>query len=173
MYVFVIKQIFLALLAEDNDDVSPPENFRCLSVVPTQEDILTGGRPFIRKNKVSGAYKDAEHYLDVQFRLLREDFQRPLREGITEFLERSCSHKIGALQDIHVYNGVRLLYPVFTSRGIRCKVEFDNSKLKKVRWENSKRLIFGSLLCLSSDHFENIVFATVANRELSEIRRVS
>ena len=173
MYVFVIKQIFLALLAEDNDDVSPPENFRCLSVVPTQEDILTRGRPFIRKNKVSGAYKDAEHYLDVQFRLLREDFQRPLREGITEFLERSCSHKIGALQDLHVYNGVRLLYPVCTSHGIRCKVEFDNSKLKKVRWENSKRLIFGSLLCLSSDHFENIVFATVANRELSEIRRVS
>jgi len=28
-----------------------------------------------------GGYEDAEHYLDVQFRLLREDFIRPLRSG--------------------------------------------------------------------------------------------
>lgn len=29
-----------------------------------------------------GAYQSVEHYLDVQFRLLREDYFGPLREGI-------------------------------------------------------------------------------------------
>jgi len=156
-----------------NDDVNPPENFRRLSVVPTQEDILSGGRPFLRRNKIDGSYNDVEHYLDVQFRLLREDFVRPLREGITQLMERLGSAKIDAYQDIRLYNNVRLLYPVCTSNGLRYRIKFDNSKLRHVRWENSKRLIFGSLMCLSKDNFESVLFATVANRELWSIRQVS
>jgi len=157
-----------------NDDVNPPEDFRRLSVVPTQEEILSGGRPFLRRNKIDGSYNDAEHYLDVQFRLLREDFMRPLREGIAQLLERLGSSKIGThQQDIRLYNDVRLLYPVCTSNGLRYRIKFDNSKLRHVRWENSKRLIFGSLVCLSKDNFDSCVFATVANRELWNMRRVS
>ncbi len=163
----------LYFVAGKNDDLNPPEDFRRLSVVPTQEDILSRGRPFLRRNKVDGSYHDAEHYLDVQFRLLREDFVRPLREGIAQLLERIGSPNIGALQDIRVYNNVQLLYPVCTSNGIRHRIRFDNTKLRHVRWENSKRLIYGSLICLSKDKFDSFVFATVANRELSDITRVS
>jgi len=134
---------------------------------------LSGGRPFLRRNKIDGSYNDVEHYLDVQFRLLREDFVRPLREGIAQLLERLGSSKIGAHQDIRLYNNVRLLYPVCTSNGLRYRIKFDNSKLRHVRWENSKRLIFGSLMCLSKDNFESVLFATVANRELWSIRQVS
>ena len=156
-----------------NDDVNPPEDFRRLSVVPTQEDILSGERPFLRRNKIDGSYNDVEHYLDVQFRLLREDFVRPLREGIAQLLERLGSAKIDAYQDIRLYNDVRMLYPVCTSNGVRYRIKFDNSKLRHVRWENSKRLIFGSLMCLSKDNFESFLFATVANRDPSNIKQVS
>ena len=159
-----------------NDDANPPEDFRWLSVVPTQEDILSEGRPFLRRNKIDGSYNDAEHYLDVQFRLLREDFVRPLREGIAQLLERMGSTRIGALQslqDIRVYSNVRLLYPVCTSNGIRYRIKFDNSRLRHVSWENSKRLIFGSLICLSKDNFNSFVLATVADRELWDISWVS
>jgi len=162
--------------AEMNDDVDPPNSFRWLSVVPTQEDILSEGRPFLRRNKIDGSYNDAEHYLDVQFRLLREDFVRPLREGIAQLLERMGSTRIGApqsLQDIRVYSNVRLLYPVCTSNGIRYRIKFDNSRLRHVSWENSKRLIFGSLICLSKDNFNSFVLATVADRELWDISWVS
>ena len=162
--------IFLAGL---NDDANPPENFRWLPVVPNEEDILSGERPFLRKNKIDGSYHNPEHYLDVQFRLLREDFVRPLREGISRLLERVGSSKIDTNQDIRLYNDVRVLYPVCTSNGVRYRIKFDNSKLRHVRWENSKRLIFGSLMCLSKDNFDSLVFATVANRELWNIRRVS
>ena len=162
--------IFLAGL---NDDANPPENFRWLPVVPNEEDILSGERPFLRKNKIDGSYHNPEHYLDVQIRLLREDFVRPLREGISRLLERVGSSKIDTNQDIRLYNDVRMLYPVCTSNGVRYRIKFDNTKLRHVRWENSKRLIFGSLMCLSKDNFDSLVFATVANRELWNIRRVS
>ena len=169
-------EISLYFLAEMNDDVDPPDDFRRLSVVPTQDDILQEGRPFLRRNKIYGSYNDVEHYLDVQFRLLREDFMRPLREGIAQLLERMGSARFGSfqsLQDIRVYSNVRFLYPVCTSNGIRYRIKFDNSKLRHVQWKNTKRLIFGSLICLSKDNFESFVLATVADRELSEIRRVS
>lgn len=167
------SNICQSCLAGENDEVNPPGNFRELSVIPTQEDILTGERPFLRRNKIDGSYHDAEHYLDVQFRLLREDFVRPLREGIAKLLERIGSAKIGALQDIRVYKDVRLLYPVCTSNGLRYKIKFDNTRLRHVRWENSKRLIFGSLMCLSKDKFDSFIFATVANRDLKELKQVS
>lgn len=34
-----------------------------------------------------------------------------------------------------------------------------------VRWQNSKRLLYGSLVCLSSDNFESFLFATVSDRD--------
>ena len=162
-----------SVIAGENDDLDPPDNFREYSVIPTQQDILTGERPFLRRNKTDGSYNDAEHYLDVQFRLLREDFVRPLREGIAKLLERIGSAKIGALQDIRVYKDVRLLYPICTTDGLRYRIKFDNTRLRNVRWENSKRLIFGSLMCLSKDKFESFVFATIANRDLKELKQVS
>jgi hypothetical protein len=59
-----------------------PENFRLLSVVPTVEELVTDAKPFVRTNIVQGAYRSADHYLDVQFRLMKEDFVAPLRDGI-------------------------------------------------------------------------------------------
>ena len=179
MFVFLVysctDEISRYFLAEMNDDLDPPGNFRWLSVVPTQEDILSEGRPFLRRNKIDGSYNDVEHYLDVQFRLLREDFMRPLREGMAQLLERMGSARIDSLQslqDIRVYSNVQLLYTECNSNGIHYQIKFDNSKLRHVRWENSKRLIFGSLMCLSKDKFESFVFATVANRDLKELKQV-
>ena len=134
---------------------------------------MTGERPFLRRNKTDGSYNDAEHYLDVQFRLLREDFVRPLREGIAKLLERIGSAKLSGLQDIRVYKDARLLYPVCTTDGLRYKIKFDNTSLRNVRWENSKRLIFGSLVCLSKDMFESFVYATIVNRDPKELKQVS
>lgn len=65
-------------LAEEQE---PPNNFRELSVLPSREDIMED-RPYLRANLIKGNYRDIEHYLDIQFRLLREDCFGPLREGI-------------------------------------------------------------------------------------------
>ena len=154
---------------------TPPECFRSLSVIPTREDIFIDKRPFLRKNKIEGRYDNGEHYLDVQFRLLREDFIRPLRDGIQQLLVMGNhrSSKDDRLLDVRVYENAVILDPEFTSNGVTYKIRFDVSRFRGVQWENSKRLIFGSLLCLSKDNFESFAFATVADRDRVNIVSVS
>lgn len=59
-----------------------------MNIVPKFHDILSDQTSqFLRRNITNGAYNDVYHYLDVQFRLLREDFLKPLRDGVLEFRE--------------------------------------------------------------------------------------
>lgn len=145
----------------------PPDNFRELSIFPTLRDIQEKN-PFLRKNIISGGYRDLDTYLDVQFRLLREDFVRPLRRGI-ETLKEGLKLGIGKVQneDIRVYHEARVLFPEIapTLQGITHQIQFSLEELRNIRWENSKRLIFGSLVCLSYDNFQSLLFATIANRD--------
>ena len=149
-------------------------NFRHLSVIPTLRDISIDQSGSLRKNKIKGRYHNIEHYLDVQFQLLREDFLRPLRDGIKHYREHNNrSYPNDLYQDVRIYDNVKILRPICTSSGVRYKIRFDTRKFVDVQWENSKRLIFGSLLCLSTDNFENFVFATVAERNVKEVEKVS
>ncbi|XP_019640287.1 PREDICTED: NFX1-type zinc finger-containing protein 1-like [Branchiostoma belcheri] len=154
---------------------TPPDDFRELSVIPTFEDIHTDKEPFLRPNIVRGRYPDVDTYLDVQFRLLREDFVRPLREGISEFLDmrrRGLGHD-RRLQDIRVYHDVHVVHPICTNSGIVYRIQFDAARLRGVRWRSTKRLIFGSLLCLSKDEFKTMFFVTVANRDPKQLEQGS
>ena len=54
-------------------------------------------RAFLRPIKKEGSYDDTSQYLDVQFRLLKEDLVYPLREGIKE-LVASVNNKKHDLQ---------------------------------------------------------------------------
>jgi hypothetical protein len=65
----------------DHADLEPPNDFTEMTIVPTFADIITDQKSFLRKNITNGAYQNVHHYLDVQFRLLREDYLCPLREG--------------------------------------------------------------------------------------------
>lgn len=160
---------------EDESQLKPPENFRDVSVIPKAEDLKIHNKPFLRVNVVDGSYKDQEHYLDVQFRLLREDFILPLREGIRQ-LQRDyralgatgSSHRNHA-QDVQVYRDVRVLYPVCSGKGMVYRIRFDvfHHSVRRVKWDKFKLLKFGSLLCLSrsADSFYTPLFATVENRD--------
>ena len=148
--------------AEPED--APPEPFTDLSVLPVGEEMRKSSKDiFLRSNKVKGHYNNWEHYFDVQFRLLREDFIRPLRNGIDDYCMKGPSHRPS---DIRVYNGAKILNPVCLFTGIAFQVRFDVSKLGRVNWEHSRRLIFGSLLCLSNDKFDRcFLFASVVKRD--------
>ena len=70
------------------------------------------------------------------------------------------------ISDIRVYENSRILNPVCLFTGIGFQIKFDASKFQSVKWEHSKRLIFGSMLCLSDDNFHNrILFVTVVKRD--------
>ena len=154
--------------------IRPPDDFRQLSVIPEHKDLCIGVEPFLRPNVVTGRYPDVDAYLDIQFRLLREDFFRPLREGLQEFKNQvegkaQCSkYRRIRLDNLRLYQDVRLVN-CHTDRDEQTHYTLQFSGMKGIRWENSKRLIFGSLLMLSVDNFDTFLLFTVTGRNLKSL----
>ncbi|KAJ7380472.1 NFX1-type zinc finger-containing protein 1 [Desmophyllum pertusum] len=171
------RKIESARKQEDQSTLTPPENYREISVIPQAADLNIHHKPFLRVNVVDGSYKDQEHYLDVQFRLLREDFILPLREGIRQLqkdrgaLGASAANHSNHAQDVQVYRDVTVLYPVCSGKGMVYRIRFDafDRRLRHVNWDKCKLLKFGSLLCLSTDDFYTPLFATIENRNPREL----
>lgn len=51
------------------------------------------------------------------------------------------------------------------------KVQFFNKEFKAIRWDKSKRLLVGSLLLFTSDFFKTSYYATVAGRNVDELKK--
>ncbi|KAM3664102.1 NFX1-type zinc finger-containing protein 1 isoform 1-T1 [Ammospiza maritima maritima] len=163
-------------LRADNCTFMQPQDgqagsYRFMSICPTYDEIHGNEKPFLRPNFVSGKYESTSIYLDTHFRLLREDFVRPLREGIMEVLQNLQDRNLRKrkFDDVRIYFDARIIAPSCTPTGIAYKVQFDTKPLRFVQWQNSKRLLYGSLVCMSQDHFETFLFATVSNRNAAEL----
>ncbi|KAL4624352.1 NFX1-type zinc finger-containing protein 1-like [Arapaima gigas] len=163
-----------------NEDVAPPGegDFRTIAIYPSPEEIHQNEKPFLRPNIISRSYPSSEIYLDTHFRLLREDFVRPLRDGIRQLLQSYQDQNQGLapmkprrFDDIRIYLDTRIIVPRCTPTGIAYKVQFDARPLKFVRWQNSKRLLYGSLVCLSRDNFDTLLFATVSDRSPEDLQK--
>lgn len=65
-------------------------------------------------------YEDVLDYLDVQFRLFREDFVATIREGIKAVRANPVRARYGKLRsgDCKVYNGFHIKRIKFTRDGI-------------------------------------------------------
>ncbi|XP_069507285.1 NFX1-type zinc finger-containing protein 1 [Ambystoma mexicanum] len=150
-----------------DSEANDQDSYRTITIYPTYNEIHKNDRPFLRPNMLSGRYDSTSIYLDTHFRLLREDFVRPLREGIMELLESFEDQGLRKrrFDDIRIYFDTRIIAPLCSYSGIVYKVQFDTKPLKFVRWQNSKRLIYGSLVCMSKDNFETFLFATVSDRD--------
>ncbi|XP_013164299.1 PREDICTED: NFX1-type zinc finger-containing protein 1-like [Papilio xuthus] len=152
------------------DDGDPPENFRELSVVPSQKDLLEQ-RPFVRPNIVDGAYRDQEHYLDVQFRLLREDCFGPLREGINQHIKEPMKKKY---DHIRVLRNVVFVEPFLSQlqSGYLVRVSSkDMARFRKTNWKNSKRFMFGSLVLFTKDNCKTFIVGTILDRDVKYLSK--
>ncbi|XP_060843722.1 NFX1-type zinc finger-containing protein 1-like [Rhopalosiphum padi] len=153
----------------------PPENFRELTVYPTAID-LEYGEPFLRPNISKGAYQNVEHYLDVQFRLLREDFIAPLREGIHFYKElindQRQPQRRKKINNIRIYRDVE-----FQKKGefVRDKygysINFDIKKKLKINWEMAKRFMYGSLLLFTVNDFKTFFLGIVLERKIELLKQ--
>ncbi|KAK6982096.1 NFX1-type zinc finger-containing protein 1-like isoform X2 [Biomphalaria glabrata] len=155
-------------LFQHKDTDTPSENFLEVPVIPTTSDLLNDSKPFLRKAVLKGGYKDAEHYLDVQFRLMRVDFMTPLKNGLKE-LRKKKEFNGFRCSDVRLYHNVKILQTVVTT-GYNHYIQFDVARCKRVDWENTDRLMNGALVCLSKDGFKTIIVATVVMRKSEEIQ---
>ena len=163
-----LKQVKRGNPEEANWDNS---EYRSIQILPQWNEVCEAQKPpRLRKNIVSGGYQNWLHYYDIQFRLLREDFMAPLRNGVCDYLNGTRGRK---LKNVRVYKNVLVREPVFRDSGICYNIKLDFSSMRRhCNWEHSKRLLFGSLLCLSpdNDHFtDEVYFATVTDRDPKKI----
>ncbi|CAF1167216.1 unnamed protein product [Rotaria sordida] len=148
-----------------NDIGQPPNDYRQLHIVPDLMELLSEQRQYLRKNIVDGVYENAEQYLDIHFRLLREDFIGPLRDGIQQHLFKVKSKNY----NVRIYENVQSLGSRLTPRnGIVYDLRLDAKLASRIRWANSRRLIYGNLLLLTFDNFHSCVFVTVEDRSQLE-----
>ena len=155
------------------DDERDDSEFRLVPVLPEWKEInRDNGIPDeVRPNKIDTPYKDWLQYYDIQFRLIREDFIAPLRRGVATFLQGQR----GKNRDVKTYSGAVIVSQLTTkNQGICFRVKFDVSGFQRVKynWEQSKRLIFGSLLCfipMGKVSENDIMFATVADRDSGDL----
>ncbi|OQR79981.1 NFX1-type zinc finger-containing protein 1-like [Tropilaelaps mercedesae] len=155
-------------------------DFRDVSVLPTLED-LKERTPYLRPNVTEGAYASITDYLDIQFRLLREDLVAPLRVGVQRYRKVAQERKKGlirgslrSIDDVHFFTGVR----IDKEASRRCSLNPDQRVFRlafrdwtNIDWEHSSRLMNGSLIGVSSDDFSTVLFATVAQRVPNLLQR--
>lgn len=150
-------------------DLQPPNDYREIDVYPTVLELTTHERPFLRPNIVDRPYMHIKQYFDIQFRLLREDFVRPLREGICKYIEDPKTKKI---DDIKIHPKVRFLKPENVNEQNCYRVLFDpdiNRRKRKINYEHSRRFMFGALLCFTNNKFEGILFGKVVQRDVKDL----
>lgn len=148
-------------------NATPPEDFRVLSVYPTPFD-MNYQRPFLRPNITKGAYQSVEHYLDVQFRLLREDFIAPLREGIKCYKENNTnrSERPKRINNIRIYRNVQFNEEkIFVQDKLGYLINFNKNNKLKINWDISKRLMYGSLLLFTVNEFNDFFIGIVLGRD--------
>lgn len=149
-------------------EIKAPDNFRDMEIIPTKEDFMCQ-TAFLKQNLVQGSYRDCEEYLDVQFRLLREDFIDPLRTGIFEYIESvNTPNPKRKFSNVRIYSKVQFVGSYASRDRIGYQIGFDyDKKLPKViNWEYNKRFKVGSLLLFSQDDFKTFYLATIIDRNI-------
>lgn len=144
-----------------------------MKIEPSEEELLTSTLtlPF---NLVGKRYGSILAYLETHFQLLRGDFLESLRSGIQSYARQvqSSAHRRAVLLDgVRVYRNVQLAGLRCGSLGMESCISFDAQNAKGISTNNnSKALMFGSLVCFSDDGFRSVKgCATVSNRKDSEV----
>lgn len=149
----------------------PPEYFKELSIMPSEQDLFFPVN-FLRRNKSVGKYMDLDHYLDVQFRLYREDCISPLRDALSEFLVKQKENRRFRLENGLIYRDVQIVQQKTSlDSGEVFEIKLDKEHCRRINLIKSKRLIYGSLLLLSFDFFKTISLAVVAECDRETLQK--
>ncbi|KAK5170579.1 uncharacterized protein LTR77_005167 [Saxophila tyrrhenica] len=168
---------------EDAESPADGGSWLRLPAIPTSSELLdlnTGddsdslNNVEIATNRPRGAWDSKEDYLGAHYELLREDAVRPLREAVQRVKFSPQSKEDAFNGSIGIYEKVHICSVKCSPRGIAIRVTFSLFRAgKKILWEQSKRLISGSLVVLTpaDDQFKTkAIVATVAARPLDGLR---
>ncbi|XP_033104281.1 NFX1-type zinc finger-containing protein 1-like [Anneissia japonica] len=134
-------------------------SFRNIPIYPETHELRMIENQYLEPNRIGEGYKNAEHYLKVQFHLLREDMVRSLRGSIASYINL---HPDDA-GNLWVYKEATFCKMSTSEYGIAHTIKFKSTNRS---WR--KRLKFGAIVCISADRFQTIYVAVVVNRDQVE-----
>ncbi|KAH1177640.1 hypothetical protein KIL84_011342 [Mauremys mutica] len=144
------------------------EDFHTIPIFPTPEEIFVDPGQKLKRNLPVGKYAGDAAYLDTHFRLLREDFVRPLRAGISaHFSLRNVFGGAGKQRGLRVYRNVQLATVGTSPVGAMYMARFQAPQGSS--HTSSKRLLSGSLTCLISSDCGQVLFGTVVGGNRPEL----
>lgn len=145
-------------VAEDCAEILEASHYQEMPILPTSAEMIGHCAFEVQENMQT--YEKCVDYIQTHFMLLREDYIEPLRSGIKLYMQGRHSPK-----DLHVYTGVKVVGVLSTWEGLVYRIELRQEEIRRVSWEKSKQLMYGSLLCFSDDDFSSLIWATVWRRD--------
>lgn len=135
-----------------------PQCYKSLSIYPVITDI-TAKKVSLSPSIMKGSYDNIEHYIDVQFRLLREDIIAPMREGIQSYkiMNDLNQKRVTKMPNMRIYFEAKITKKYYKEKETFL-VHFFTKEDCSI---NSKKFMFESLLVFSDDNFNSMFFATV------------
>ncbi len=158
-----------------------PAHWTGFREIPTSAEIFDEGRKQhedaveIDENIVAGPYPSREDYLQRHYLLLREDGLAPLRDVISEVQVSPYMMEKDSENNAYIYERVYLTGFTFARTGIAARFTFSLKRVgKQINWEQSKRLITGTMVALTPANapFKDICrVAVVAARPLAGLQQ--
>ncbi|XP_077302471.1 NFX1-type zinc finger-containing protein 1-like [Arctopsyche grandis] len=134
-----------------------PDDFRNHNIIPDVVE-LSKNPVFLRANIVDDTFESAHHYLDIQFRLMKEDYMAGIRNTIGMFRSNILSHtEKYDYEGGRFFRGVRLVKMKKFRYRIGILVSIDMPLINRT----PNPFLTGSLLFFSKDTFDSWFFGTV------------
>lgn len=143
-----------------NLDDAPP--YVIQREIPTSDEISIPADAEVyelQPNIVVGPWESKRMYLSSHYALLREDAVTPLRTVVSELKAEPHILEQDSVENAYIYEKVFIVGLTFAHSGVAAKITFSLRRSgKKVIWEQSKRLLQGTLIALTpvQDMFKTI-----------------
>ena len=170
------KKKTLRVQLENDKDTDYGCHYTQMEILPSKKEITDPNHAQLRGLLKKGNYQTADLYLDIHFKLLREDMIRPLRQGIQNFLK---DQKENVRKELFMYEHVKIVdMDCDQKQGLLYRVSFKVCNVKdpsKIKWDRVQRLKFGTLLCVltygadGKPSFDRPLWAVVAHRDEKEL----
>ena len=152
----------LKIVIKQNDELDKfPIDYQQQEIEISKEELLNDYEKNIAKHLIKGSYKSYDRYFNTLFYLTYEDCYRALKYTIyslyneNEQIDPRYVEK--KYKDIYYYFNASIPGIEATNEGIILTVEFQAPKIIKF----TKRMIYGSLLVLTDENWNDFLLITV------------
>ncbi|XP_072178144.1 NFX1-type zinc finger-containing protein 1-like [Diadema setosum] len=152
----------------DQPTKSASSNRCSVKCFPTTGEVVDCD-PLVSISVAAQGNYQAQDFIQIQQQLIRQEIVEPLRHQISEYHQWKRNNGVNrAMRECFMFSHVNVvkIISTHTARGVTIRVKFGSRPD-----DLSGFLTFGTLLCLSSSDFHDMIFASVAKRDETWVQK--